>query len=520
MSLITLNFFLFLLVVAVLYYIVPIKYRWIVLLGGSAWFYLASSGALTIFLFLSIISIYGVGLLLNEQSKIQKAIPKELAKEEKKALKQKIKQKKRWIVIGGIAFNFGILLCMKYFSFFASNINAVMDVLHLGIKAPLLKFVLPLGISYYTLQAVSYVVDIYRGKYEATRNFGKIALFLSFFPQMTEGPIGRFDHLAHQLYDGNRYNAENIKIGLYLMIWGLFKKLVIADRAALFVNTVFKDMPGGFVALLAVALYTLQIYAEFSGAMDLVRGASHIFGVSLAQNFERPFFSKSIQEFWRRWHITLGAWLKDYVFYSVSLSKMNMNLNKNVKKHLKGNFAKFIITAFPLFFVWFFNGFWHGATWKFIMYGLYYYIIMMLGLLLMPYTEPLKERLQIHKYKKAWNMFSVFRTIAIVMGGMLIFRSSSLGSAGSMFLRMFTTINFDIFAFGLTGFDFLILLGGLALLIFIAWLQENEFNIYYFIDKKHVIIKYGILFSVVMILIIFGIYGEGYNASDFIYGEF
>lgn len=519
MSLISLNFFIFLSIVVVLYYLVPLKYRWGVLLAASAWFYIASSGTLAIFLLLSIISIYIVGILLNEQSLVQKCIPKELSKEEKKIQKQKIKRKKKWIIIGGIAFNFGILLFLKYFSFFASNINAVIDILHLGFRAPLLKFALPLGISYYTLQATSYIIDVYRGKYEATRNFGKVALFLSFFPQMTEGPIGRFDHLAKQLYDGNKYQSDNIKIGIYLIIWGLFKKLVIADRAALFVNTVFDENPGGFIAFVAVALYTLQIYAEFSGAMDLVRGASHLFGVSLAHNFERPFFSKSIQEFWRRWHITLGAWLKDYVFYSVSLSKLNMKMNANVKKKLKGNFAKFIITAFPLFFVWFFNGFWHGATWKFILYGLYYYFIMMLGVLLQPYFNQWKEKMKINTESNWWSIFAILRTIIIVMGGMLIFRSPSLGSALKMLISMVTSLHFNILDFGLSYIDFIILLGSVLILLLVSWLQERSVNIYYLIEKKHMI-RYSILFVAIMVIIILGIYGDGYNASDFIYGEF
>lgn len=178
---------------------------------------------------------------------------------------------------------------------------------------------------------------MYRGKYKAEKNWGKIALFLSFFPQMLEGPIGRYEDLAEQLYKPHDFNYKRVKYAIQIILWGLFKKMVIADRAALYVNEVFNKYNeySGIVIVMAIILYTIQIYAEFSGCIDIVRGVAQIFGVTLAENFKRPFFSKSIQEFWRRWHITLGEWLKDYIFYPISFSKLTINLTTNVKKYLK-----------------------------------------------------------------------------------------------------------------------------------------------------------------------------------------
>lgn len=188
--------------------------------------------------------------------------------------------------------------------------------------------------------------------------------------------------------------------------------------------------------------------------------------------------------------------------------------------HLKGNFGKFIVTAFPLFFVWFFNGFWHGSTWKFILYGLYYYLIMMLGILLQPYTEILKQKLRIHADGTIWGLFCVLRTILIVFIGMMIFRSHSMGTAWDMLVSMFTQTDTNILSHQLSMADFMVLIMGTCLMFCVSWLQEKEYNLYILLDKKHNLIRYGVIFSAIMIIVIFGIYGEGYNASDFIYGEF
>ncbi len=520
MSLISIPFMFLVLFTCLIYYIVPKAFRWCILLVANIIFYFAASHSLIIFLIASIISIYVGGLFLQQQTDYQKSKIKTLEKEEKKEFKNKIKKRKKWIVFFTLCVNVGILLYLKYYGFFVGNINELCKVLHIDFLIPMKKFILPLGISYYTLMAISYIVDVYRGKYKACKNLGKVALYLSFFPQMTEGPISRFDQLSDQLYDGNRFELKNIKTGLYLILWGLFKKLVIADRAALYVNTVFGTSSGGLTAFLAIVLYTFQIYAEFSGAMDLVRGTGYLFGVYMEPNFTQPFFSKTIAEFWRRWHRTLGTWLKDYVFYSVSLSSMNMNLNRSVKKHIKGYFGKFILSAFPLFFVWFFNGFWHGASWKYIVYGLYYYFIMMLGLLLQPYFNKLKEQCHIHNESKVYTIFCVLRTTLVVLGGMLIFRSHSLTDAWSMLIRVFTVHDFDILLHGLTSFDFLILILGFIMMFIVSILKEQKKDLYSILDEKSLCIRYIVILVILFMIIVLGIYGEGYNASDFIYGEF
>ena len=267
-------------------------------------------------------------------------------------------------------------------------------------------------------------------------------------------------------------------------------------------------------------LYTLQIYAEFSGCMDIVSGLSKMMGIELTKNFERPFFSKSIQEFWRRWHKTLGAWLKDYIFYPISLSKISINVTKFSRKKLSKNLARFVPVAFSLFFVWFINGFWHGASWKYILYGLYYYVIMMIGLLFKPITDKMVDKLKINIESKIYKAFQVIRTCIFVFIGMMLFRSKTIVDAFNMFKCIFTKRTTQITTFGLTKIDFIIILLCFILMIIYSILEEKNVKVIEKLNKSNLIFRYFIYLILVFGIIIFGIYGPGYNPSDFIYGQF
>ena len=516
----SIKFVIFAALVVFLYYIVPLKKRWIVLLVSSYIFYFLSSKYLIVFILLSTLSIYLSGILIGKQDDLLASCED---KEKKKELKVKVKKRKKLILTLGILFNVGILLVLKYSNFFITTVNSIVKS-----NIPLVKFLLPLGISYYTLQAISYVVDVYRGKYKAEKNFGKVALFVSFFPQMLEGPIGKFDELAEQLYEPHKFDYKRIKFAIQLMLWGFFKKLVIADRAAIYVNEVFGNYSNysGIVIVMAVILYTVQIYAEFSGCIDIVRGVGQIFGVTMAENFKRPFFSKNIQEFWRRWHITLGAWLREYVFYPISFSKACINLTTWSKKIFKCYIGKLIPAAFALFFVWFGNGIWHGASWKYIFYGLYYYILTMLGMLLEPIFNKIIEKFKINTKAFGYRLWQMIRTTTIVLIGMLIFRAHRLKDAWNIFKSIFTFENIEklfngqLFNIGFKTSDFIVLAIGVLIMFVVSLLQEKNYNIREKISKQNIIFRwilyYGILFSIIL----FGIYGRGYSASSFIYGQF
>lgn len=337
----------------------------------------------------------------------------------------------------------------------------------------------------------------------------------------------RYDDLAMQLYEPHKFNYNNVKFGIQLMVWGFFKKMVIADRAGIFVNTVFADFAQyhGIEIFMAVALYTIQIYAEFSGCIDIVRGLAQVLGINMAENFKRPFFSKSVQEFWRRWHITLGTWLKDYVFYPVSFSGACIKLTEKAKK--LGKFvAKFVPAAFALFFVWFGNGLWHGASWKYVFYGLYYYIIMMLGLLFEPLFNKIITKLKINKEAWWYKLIQMTRTTLFVLIGMLIFRAHRLKDAFTMFMSMLNMDNIGmitnkaLYSIGIKPADFMVIAVGVLIMLIISIIQEKGVNIRESIAKKNIFFRWILYYGILLSILIFGIYGPGYVASNFIYGQF
>lgn len=530
MAINSLSFIAFVAIVCFLYYIFPKKAKWVVLLAASYIFYFLSSNKLTVFILATTLSIYLLALLMGRIDNKAKEKCKTIEnKEEKKKIKHRAKTKKKWVVFITILINFGFLAFLKYFNFIAGNLNSLFALLNFQIEIPFKELVLPLGISYYTLQAVSYVIDVYRGKYPPDKNIGRVALFVSFFPQIVEGPIGRYDDLAHQLYEPHKLSYKNLKYGAQLMLWGYFKKMVIADRAALFVNEVFGKYTeySGLAIVLAIVLYTVQIYAEFSGCMDIVRGTGQLMGIEMAENFRRPFFSKTVQEFWRRWHITLGTWLKDYIFYPISFSKLTMNITNGVKKVFKNSYiSKFIPVAFALFFVWFGNGIWHGASWKYIFYGLYYYIIMMLGMLFEPLFKRILKLLKVNTNAFSYRLWQMIRTTTIVVIGMMIFRSHSLQDAWNMFVSIFTLkdigmlFNGSLFQIGFKTADFIVVVIGVAIMFIIGLWQEKGYHIREKIEKQNLPFRWVLYYGIIFAILILGIYGPGYAASDFIYGQF
>lgn len=494
------------------------------MLVASIIFYAINSKLLTVFILLSTAVIFVFAKLIDKQNKLYKSQKSQLEKTERKSLKLKTDKTKRLYVTFAIIIDAAFLLVLKYSGFFAGTAGSILSFFGVELSVKAISFILPLGISYYTLTGISYIMDVYRGNVEAENNPLKLLLFLSFFPHIVEGPLARYGDLSAQLFEGSSFDYTRLKSGFIRVLWGLIKKIVLADRAAFLVNAVFSE-PSDFSGaniLLAVLLYTFQIYTEFSGCMDIVCGISEMLGINLAENFRQPFFSKSIDEFWRRWHITLGAWLKDYVFYPVSLSKSSKKLSAFCRKKLGGYYGTLIPAAYALFFVWLLNGFWHGASWKYVFYGLYYYILMMLGKLL----KPLFDKVKFNRENKTFNAFQIIRTDIIVFIGMLIFRSPNLKDTGTMLKSIFTSFNFSVFTDGsilnyenFTPSDFIIIVIGVSALLFVGILKEKGINIRGKILERSFLLTWAILLSFIFILIIFGIYG-GDTVSTFIYGQF
>ena len=516
------KFLLFLALVICAYYATPARYRWVSLLLASYAFYLISSMQTFVFvIFTTIVTFFGgryIGRKNSGHKKYLSEHKEELSKEDKKALKAAVQKKKRKAAAIVLVANFGILAVVKYFSPFISS---------LGIDAGFdLGILIPLGISFYTFQTAAYIIDLYRNKIEADENIAKFALFVSFFPQMVQGPISRYDQLAGQLYEGHSFSYKNISYGAQLMLWGFFKKLVIADRAAILVDQVFDNYAdhGGAVVFVALLFYSIQIYGDFSGGIDIARGAARMLGIDMTHNFMRPYFSDSISEFWRRWHMSLSFWCRDYIFFTISLSKTFGKAGKSLRKVLGDRVGKLFPILVAQMATFLTIGLWHGAEFKYIAYGLYNGGIIILGLLLEPYLKKLMEKLRINAESAGWKLFCIIRTFFLIVVGRMFPRAASFGVAMTMFASIFagSSVPFseEILTLGLDAADFLILFLGCIVWFVISYRQEKGTGIRDSIAEKPLALRWLIFFSGLIVVLIFGVYGPGYDASAFIYRGF
>ena len=504
------------------YYLMPLSKRWMVLLAASYAFYYLASGWLLIFLLITTATVYLGALALEREQRAFNAVRKTLDKDARKKRKGVMMVRKRRIVALMLLVNVGLLAFLKYYAFFSGNINGLMGRLGTDWQLPSLKLIMPLGISFYTLSAVGYIIDVYRGQSPADHHFGRLALFLSLFTNITEGPISRYGQLAGQAFEGHRLNYERVTGGAQLILWGLFQKMVLADRAAILVSTVFGEPQayGGKTVVLAVLIYTLQIYADFAGCINIVRGSAQLFGIELAVNFRQPFFSKSVGEFWRRWHMTLGAWFKDYIFYPVTLSKVNMKMGRWAKAHLNPHLGQLLPTAFALFFVWLANGIWHGAAWKYVVYGMYYYGLTLLGLIFKPWITGFYEKGFVRRESVGWQLFRMGRTFILVNIGMLIFRANTLSDCRQMLLSVVGPDRGNVMALGLDAYDLALLAVGTVVMLFVSILKEKGWHLRERIAAQPLPLRWGIYLAAICAVIVFGAYGRGYGVVDPVYANF
>lgn len=505
------------------YSIIPQKFKWCVLLFGSFAFYTVAVKGHIAFLIITSLIIWAVGLLLQKLNDTFKVKRKGLSVPERKALKLKYKNYKMTVLMAGVLVNIGILFVSKYSGFFADSVNAVFKT---GLEE--LDIIQPMGISFYTLQAVSYITDVYRGRYEACRNPLKTTLYLSFMLTVVEGPVARFDQLGTQLIEGNKFDYDSLVKGVWRVFWGIFKKVVIADRAAILVNAVYNhpENHGGTIIVIATLFYTLQLYCEFSGIMEVVCGLGEMMGIKMPENFNRPFFAKTINEFWQRWHISLGSWLRDYIFYPISLSKPFMALTKSARKKFNQYYANLIPTAVALFFVWFANGFWHGSGIKYIVYGLYYYVLMMLGLFLEPLSAKICSIFKIDRKSKSFAVFQMLRTFALVNIGMLIFRADGFRRVIYMIKKIVIAQDFSVLTvgakngLGLDIKDYIIIIAGTFVVFIIGVLNEKNISVRDKIMNLKFPVRFMLLLLFILLIIFIGAYGSNYGVQDLIYANF
>lgn len=540
MSFTTVNFLLFVAATVLLYFLLPLKKcKWVVLLAASYFFYLCASYKFAAFILFTTISTYLFALWIDKVSQNSKAKVKankaNWDKEQKKKYKNKIKIQKRLIMALVLVLNFGILAFLKYYNFFAGSLNDLLGIFGIAFSAPTLKLILPLGISFYTFQSMGYIVDVYREKVAPEKNPLKLALFVSFFPQIIQGPISFYDQLAHQLYEPHKFDFTRFKHGMQLILWGYFKKLVIADRAVIALTTVTDNYTAynGTTITFTVLLYALQLYADFSGGIDISRGVAQIFGIDMAQNFKRPYFAKDINDYWRRWHITLGAWLKNYVFYPIAMSKQFINMSKNIKNTKFGNtkagshIAKVLPTSIASLIVFLIVGIWHGANWKYVGFGLWNGLIIMISILLKPVFDFVLAKLHINPKSFLYGVFQMFRTFIVVLVGYVFDIAPSFSGAVNMIkLSLFDQhiragIS-QICNLGVGKKDYVVLLAGMLVIFVVSVIQErnSSTSLRVMLDKKPLILRWSLTLVCLVTVLIFGIYGPGYNPAEFVYMQF
>ena len=512
----------------ILYSVVPQKAKKYFLLIASIIFYWLISGNLVIYLFLSILSIHYFGLWLDRINAQKSAAVKACERENRKEVKKQYVSKSRRVLALAALIHIGVLLVLKYSPFFTGNINSLLGLLGLTFRFEIPSYLQPIGISFFSLQAFSYVFDVYRGTTKADENVFRLGLYMSFFPQIVEGPICRYEQTAMKLWNVERIKYENLILGLERFAYGLLKKIVIADRLNAPVKEMFKnynDYPGGTVIIAAV-FYTIQLYADFSGAMDAVMGTAQIFGVEMPENFRRPFFSKTISEFWQRWHITLGAWFRDYIFYPVTMSKPMKKLTSSARKKLGNHFGPLLAGSIALFCVWLCNGLWHGAGWTYIFFGMYHFVLILLGSMVAPLVSAVNKKLHINPEWFGYRIIQIIRTSCFVVIGEMFFRAETLSDGFGMIKKVVTDFTFPTVREFL-GSTFKISYGGIAslgvALIFvfiISLLGEKGVNVRESLQKRNVILRIILLYIMVMFILVFGAYGPDYIPVDPIYANF
>jgi len=500
----SIEFLVFVLVLLIAYYLFPKRFQWVVLLIGSVTFYVSQSGWYLVFMVVTIGLTYSIAHKLTAMNVQMKEIPAS-----EKEAKQLIIRKKKLLVFYVCLFCFGLLILFKLKPFTSA-----------------FSLVLPLGISYYSFQSVGYIVDVYRGKYPAEKNIFKYSLFVGYFPSMLQGPINRYDLLREQFEEEHTFKLSTIQSGASLFLWGLFKKLVVADRAGIYVSTVLKgnleEYPGS-ILLMGIILFMVQMYGDFSGGIDMVEGVSEMFGIKMYENFRQPFFSRSIGEYWRRWHVSLGKWIKDYVFYPLCLSKPFMDMSRKIKKKNKhlGKTIPALIASIITFII---IGLWHEISMRYLCYGIWFGTIIGLEEMFEPLSKKLLSMMNVKTDVMSYRMLQRIRTWIIVLIG----ESFSILPSAAAFVvvvkAIFTnfkyySVFFDMFEQGLTRLDFFVLFISGLIWWAVSFLQDKGHHIREDISAQNVWFRWILVAGIIAVIAIWGIYGPGFDAAAFLYAE-
>lgn len=521
--------FCFLPFVMFIYAVSPKKIRRIVLLLAGYVFFWSFSRWLVIYLIGMTTLIYGAGLWIDHlKTEGKKKAKEQESKENRTAVRKQYKAREKRTLIAGIVILLGILAYLKYCNFFVANLNRIFTAAGKQAFLHPQTLLIPIGISFYTLEAVGYMADVYWGRIRAEKNWLKIALFLGFFPQIMEGPISTWNETADAIWECRSVCMQNLAQGAMRIVWGLFKKMVIADRLYVIVQAVFEqyEQYHGVIILVGAVTYTLQLYMEFSGCMDIVIGSGNLFGVALPENFRQPFFAGNASEFWRRWHITLGAWLKAYVFYPVSVSGLVKKWNHFGRDHIGKYLTRMGVFALTLFPVWISNGLWHGAQWNYIFYGMYYFVILLAGEAVAPAREWILKKFRLNEKALYWKIPQTLKTWAIIFTGEMFFRANGLKAGIHMFRSIFYDFGLhrlwdgSLLHLGLTVADLGAAIMGVLVVAVYDILKERELLNWGKLQQMSVPVRWSLYYALIFAVILFGAYGIGYQQVDLIYAGF
>ncbi len=495
--------------ILIIYYLIPQKTQWVFLLLSSIAYYLLSgNGILILYPVCACLAAYtGIRIMSGTDSL----------------------KRKRAAMAGVVLLLVGSLVMLKYVNFGVNTVNGIAGLF--GTEEAVLtgfKFMVPLGISFYTFSILGYVIDVYNGIAVPQKNFFKTALYGMYFPSILSGPILRYREDGEQFFTPHPFNYREVTFGLQRMVWGFFKTLVISERMRFVVDTVYGnygDYPGAYIWL-ATVCYAFQLYTNFSGCMDIVLGMSQTFGLKLPENFETPFFAKNISEYWRRWHITLGVWMKEYVFYPLLRTGVFTRLSKNMRERFGKKRGKQLTTFLAMFVLWFSVGIWHGGDWKYVIgSGLLHWFYIVSGELLTPFFNKFMEKLHIDPKKRWVDVLRMLRTFFLVNIGFVFFRADSAADAFHMLKGAVSVWNAGIlldgsvFTLGLDFIEFTIAIVSLLILFAVSVMQQKE-SVRERIEKKKLPVRWIIWYALLFYTILLGNYGPGYSAAEFIYQGF
>ncbi len=474
----SIDFLIFFPVVTILYFLLPHRFRWIWLLGASAYFYMAFIPYYILILLLTITVDYIAGI--------------QIARSEGK-------RRKRFLAASIVA-NVGILFFFKYFNFFSDNLHQLSNFLHWNYPIGHLGIILPIGLSFHTFQAMSYTIEVYRGHQEPERNFGIFSLYVLFYPQLVAGPIERPQNLLHQFYEPHRFDYARVTSGLKRMAWGMFKKVVIADRLAVFVDAVYNN-PGehsGFPLLIATYFFAFQIYCDFSGYSDIALGAAQVMGFKLMENFNRPYFSKSIAEFWKRWHISLSTWFRDYLYIPLGGNRVPR--------------WRWYMNLFTVFLV---SGFWHGANWTYIIWGALHGFYLVFGIWSYGIREKIITALGLGRSRRLLRWIRIVITFHLVTFAWIFFRANSLANARYIVSNIFKLRLSD------TGIDIIgpdEFVVAILAIIFMETIHsyQRRGSLKEMLSARPAAIRWLVYYAIIMAIILFG----HFTSHTFIYFQF